>query len=172
MAWLKLKKEKKQNQCKKIRQGFISFLGSYFSADAPWVQKHIAQCPRCRNRLAALGRVNLALSFIKSQSHNLDLLMRANTQTINVLKHSLREVPKAQKLKTANPEPKLTRKLIWCFQPSMNLAACILVLVLMKVGIFSSMDKFQAQGKKAYKQFYINQLGEEIADDVFPGDFT
>ena len=161
-----------QNQCKKIRNRFISFLGNHFSADAPWVQKHVAHCTRCQNRLANIGRVNLALSFIKSQSHNLDLLMRANTQTIKVLKQSLREVPKAQKLKHANPEPKFTQKLVWCLQPSMNIAACLLILVLMKCGLFSSIDKFQNQGRRAYKQYYANQVGEDIADELFPNDLT
>lgn len=159
-------------KCRKIRQGLNSFLGKFISADAPWIQRHIAQCPRCQKRLMAISRVNLALSFIKSQSHSLDLLMRANTQTISVLKHSLQEVPKAQKLKEMYPEQKLTQKLVWCFQPSVNIAACILILFLMKVGIFSSMDNFQTQGKKAYKQYYVSRIGEEMADDIFPGDIT
>jgi hypothetical protein len=172
MMRLKIKNETKANQCKKIKKGIFSFFERHFSADAPWVQNHIAKCPRCQKRLAAIGRVNLALSFIKSQSHKLDLLQRANTQAINVLKHSLREMPKAQKLKTANPEPKLTQKIFWCLQPSMNLAACLLILFLMKCGIFSSMNKFQSQGKKAYKQYYVNQVGEDMAEDFFPSDFT
>ena len=169
MIMVRLKIEK-QNRCKNVRQGFVSFLGIHFSPESPWIQNHIAHCPRCQRRLAAIGRVNMALSFLKSQSHSLDLLMRANTQTINVLKHSLREVPKAQKLKVAKPEPKLSQKLIWCFQPSMNIAACFLILVLIKSGVFTSIDKFQTQGRKAYKQYYTNQVGEEIADELFPND--
>ncbi|MBN2591711.1 MAG: hypothetical protein JXA96_17730 [Sedimentisphaerales bacterium] len=165
-------KIEKQNICKNVRKGFVSFLGIQFSPETPWIRNHIANCPRCQNRLASIGKVKLALSFIKSQSHGLDLLMRANTQTINVLKHSLREVPKAQKLKTAKPELKLSQKLIWCLQPSMNIAACLLILLLMKCGLFSSIDKFQTQGRKTYKQYYANQVGEEIAEDLFPSDIT
>ena len=105
-------KDKMPDKCKKIRQRFITFLSRYISADALWLQGHISECPRCQKRLAALGRVNLAMSFIKSQSHNIDLLMRANTQTINVLQHSLREVPKAQKLKSVRPEPGFTQKIV------------------------------------------------------------
>ena len=100
------------------------------------------------------------------------LFFTLQLQTINVLKHSLREVPKAQKLKTAKPELKLSQKLIWSLQPSMNIAACFLILVLMKCGLFSSIDKFQDQGRKAYKQYYANQVGEEIADELFPNDLT
>ena len=162
--------DKKPVKCKKVRQRFMSFLSKYISTDASWLQKHISECPRCQKRMAAIGRVNLALSFIKSQSHNLDLLMRANTQTINVLQHSVREVPKAIKLKNALPRPGFSQKLIQCLQPSINMAACILILFLMKSGIFSSIDEFQTQGKKAYKQYYVNRLGEEIADDIFPTD--
>ena len=172
MARLQIKKDGKHNKCKTIRKGLLSFLANHFSIESPWVQNHIAHCTKCQKRLASVGRVNLALSFIKSQSHGLDLLMRANTQTINVLKHGLRKAPKAQELKKAKPELKLSQKLICCFQPSMNIAACFLILILMKCGLFSSIDKFQTQGRKACKQYYASQIGEEIAEDLFPDDFT
>ena len=159
-----------QDKCKQVRRRYISSIGQHLSINAPWLQRHIAQCPRCQKRLASVGRVNLALSFMRSQSHNLDLLMRANAQTIGVLKHSLRETPKAQELKTLLPEPKLTEKLMRYFQPSTNLAACILILFLMKFGMFSSMDKFQTQGKKAYKQYFVSRVGEDLAEDIFPSD--
>jgi len=165
-------KESRSNQCRKNRQRFVSFLSSHFSVDSPWVQNHIAHCPKCQSRLAAIGRVNLALSLIKSQSHNLDLLMRANTQTINVLKHGLREAPKAQELKSIKPEPKLAKRVFWCVQPSLNVAACFLILFLLKCGIFTSMDKLQTNGKKAYKQYYASQLGEDMAEELFPSDLS
>ena len=158
--------------CKKIRRRFSYTFGKYFSINAPWLQRHIAKCPRCQRRLASVGRVHLALSFIKSQSHSLDLLMNANKQTINVLKHSLREAPKAQKLKIARPDIKPAQRLIQCFRPSANLAACILVLFLMKFGIFSSMESARTKGQKAYKQYYIDRIGEELTDDIFPGDVS
>lgn len=94
--------------------------------------------------------------------------MRANSQAIGVLKHSLREMLKAQKLKEMNPEPKAAQRLVLCLRPSGNLAACLLVLFLMKFGIFSSMENIQTQGKKAYKQYYVSNIGEKMTEDIFP----
>ena len=162
----------KSNRCKGIRLRFISYVGKYFSPDAPWLQKHISHCPRCQKRLASINRVNLALSLIKSQPHNLNLLMKANTQAINVLKHSLREAPKAQKLKKITPEPKFTFRLVNCLQSSLNIAACLLIVFLMKFGIFSSVENMQTQGKKAYKQYFVSNIGEDLTKDIFPTDFS
>ena len=98
--------------------------------------------------------------------------MSANKQTINVLKHSLREAPKAQKLKIVCPDVKPAQRLIQYFQPSANMAACFLILFLTKFGIFSSMENAQTEGQKAYKQYYLNHIGEELTEDIFPGDFS
>ncbi len=113
------------------------------------------------------GKVNLALSIVKSQPHRLDLLMRANTQTIGVLKHSLRRAPKAQKLRTILPEPKLLERWGKYRCSAANLAACIAILFLMKIGVFSSMNEFQTQGQKVIRQYYVSQVGEDLADEVF-----
>src|SRR4030042_5066513 len=101
------RRNERQAMCKRIRYWLYETLRNRFSFDADWVQNHIANCPKCQRRFASVSRVNLALSLVKSQPHKLDLLMRANTQAIGVLKHSLREAPKTQRLKTMQPEPKL-----------------------------------------------------------------
>jgi len=157
----------RNNKCRRIRAWLYKAIGSRFSADAQWVQKHIANCPRCQRRLASVGKVNLALSIIKSQPHNLDLLMRANAQAIGVLKHSLREAPKAKKLKATRPEPKLLERWRKYAHPSVNAAACIAILLLMKIGVFSSMDKFQTEGQKIVKQYYASHVGQDLADELF-----
>jgi hypothetical protein len=159
---------KRESKCRKIRSRLFSNLDKYISSDSTWLCNHIMECPVCQHRLAAYGKVHLALSFIKAQSHEVDLLMRANTQAINVLRHSLREAQEAQTLKQALPEPKLKEKMSKYLQPALNFAACILIMLLMKIGIFSSMGKFQQQGQKALEQYYINQVGEDIAKDIFP----
>jgi hypothetical protein len=160
-------KEGRINKCRRIRGWLHETLRSHFSLNANWVQNHIANCPKCQRRFSSIGKVNLALSLIKSQPHKLDLLMRANTQAIGVLKHSLREAPKAQKLKTMQPELKM-REICSVYKRSVaNIAACIAILFLMKTGIFYSVDTFQDQGKKAIKQYYINQVGEDLASDIF-----
>jgi len=160
--------KKANKSCRSIRGRLYKAIGSHIGPNADWVQNHIADCPRCQRRFASAGRVGLALSIIKSQPHNLDLLMRANAQAIGVLKHSLRNAPKAQKLKTVLPEPTLFERFGKYRNSIVNTAACIMVLFLMKVGIFSSMDKFQSEGQKVVKQYYAIRVGEELADEIFP----
>jgi hypothetical protein len=95
------------------------------------------------------------------------LLMRANTQAIGVLKHSLRRAPKARKLKVILPEPKLMERFGKYGHSIVNTAACITILLLMKIGVFSSMDKFHTQGQKVYRQYYTRQVGEDLANEIF-----
>ena len=167
------KSEKRNgNKCKQIRNWLHSVLEKHLSPDAPWLQKHIAQCPRCQKRFNSVSKVNLALSCMKSQPHSLDLLKRANIRTIGVLKHSLREAPKAEKLKNILPEPKFLERMMKYFQPSANLAICVLVLALMKMSVFSSMSKVQTQGQKAIKQYDVASIGEDLAEDIFPSDIA
>ena len=159
--------KKANKRCRIIRAWLYKAVSSHIGLNADWVQNHIVNCPRCQWRLASVGKVNLALSIIKSQPHNLDLLMRANAQAIGVLKHSLRNAPKAQKLKTMLPEPKLLERCGKYKHSLANTAACIAILLLMKISVFSSMDKFQTQGQKVVEQYYASQVGEELANEIF-----
>jgi len=154
-------------KCKRIRTWLHKVLSGRLGPDAEWIQNHITCCPRCQRRIALFARVNLALSIIKSQPQKLDLLRRANTEAIEVLKHSLRETPKAQKLKTILPQPKLLEKCGKYTHSATNVAACITILLLMKFGIFSSIDKFQTKGQEALKQYYAAQAGEDLANEIF-----
>jgi anti-sigma factor RsiW len=147
-------------------------MSSRLGPQAHWIEAHVADCPRCRRRLASWGKVNLAFSFIKAQPHGLDLLMRANTQAIGVLKHGLQAEPKAQELRTSLPclgHWERCGKYGHCVG---SLAACVTILLLMKVGVFSSMDTVQAQGQKVIKQYYAKQVGQDLADEVFPTPST
>jgi anti-sigma factor RsiW len=135
--------------------------------EASWVRKHVAHCPRCQKRLAALGKVDLALSIIKSQPHRLDLLMRANTAAVKMLKHSLREAAEAQELEQAKPELSLIERCARYRISATHLAACIAILFLTKAGIFSSVDRLHTRGEAALKQYYSHQAGEDVAKDIF-----
>jgi len=158
------------NKCKQITAWLHKAVCGRFCLDTDWIQNHIANCPRCRRRLSAIGKVDLTLSIIKSQPHKLDLLMRANTQAIGVLRHSLRQAPKARKLKTCLPEPNLLERWGKYAHTTANVTACIAILLLMKIGAFSSMDKFQTEGKKIIKQYYASHIGKDLTDDIFPND--
>lgn len=156
------------NRCKRIRGWLGEAVSRRFDPDAQWLQSHIANCPRCQSRFVSYGKVNLAISAIKSQPHNLELLMCANTQTIGVLKHSLRRAEKAGKLKKVRPEPKFFEKYSRYASSALNIAACITILLLMKIGVFSSMNMFQGQGQKVIKVYYANRIGDDLADELFP----
>lgn len=157
----------KYNRCRKVKTWLFESLANRIGPEAGWVQKHMADCPRCQRRLAAVSKVHLGLSMIKAQPHSLDLLMRANTKAVGVLRHSLREQPKAQKLRTARPEPKLSQKCGKYAHSAANTAACITILFLAKVGILGSMSKFQSEGQEAVKQYYASQVGQDMSDEIF-----
>ena len=157
----------KINICKQIRQRLFDAVAKKLSVNADWLQRHIANCPRCQQRLASTGRVDVAMLLIKSQTHKFDLLARANTQAISVLKHSLRDNPEAEKLRNKLPTPSLSEKYGKYLKPVANYAACIAVVFLMKANIFSSISKYQKGGEKVYRQYYTKHLGNEMAEDIF-----
>ncbi len=158
----------KNNKCKRIRGWLNEAINKRFDPEAKWLQKHIANCPRCQRRFVSYGKVNLAISAIKSQPQKLDLLMCANAQTIGVLKHSLRRARKAGELKTIRPEPKLLEKYSRYSSSMLNVAACMAIMLLMKFGVFSSMNMCQTQGQKVIKKYYANRIGDDLADEIFP----
>jgi shikimate kinase len=94
--------------------------------------------------------------------------MRANLQTINVLKHSLRRAQRAEKLKALRTELKFPEKYGRYSSSALNVAACMAILILMKIGVFSSMNTFQNQGQKVIEKYYVNRIGDDLAEDIFP----
>jgi hypothetical protein len=154
------------NPCRRIRQRLTDSARSRFGPEAPWVQRHMASCPRCQRRLAAIAKVDLALSTIKTQPHQLDLLMRANTAAIRMLNHQLREAARDRRLEQATPEPCLIEPLGRYRGALTNVAACIAILFLTKVGIFS-FDKARSDGQAVMRQYYAAQAGEDLAGEVF-----
>ncbi len=153
--------------CKRIRQRLADSARRRFSPEAVWVQRHVASCPRCQRRLAAIAKVDLALSAVKSQPHRLDLLMRANSAAMRMLNHQLREAAQARRLEEAKPEPCLMERCIRYRCAVTNVAACVAILFLTKAGIFSSFDKARTRGQAVMKQYYAAQAGEDLAGEVF-----
>lgn len=160
-------RRKADNQCRSLRAWLYTAMNKHIGPEAGWTRNHIAHCPRCQRRLVSAGKVHLALSFIKAQPHGLDLLMRANKQAVSVLKHSLRQEPKARTLKEKMPEPKPLEKYRKYGFSIGSLAACLAILILMKIGVFSSMDTVQNKGRKVFKQYYVRNVGQDLADEVF-----
>jgi hypothetical protein len=158
------------NPCRRIRARLYAAVNKHFGPETGWLRDHIATCPRCQRRLASSGKVHLALSSIKTQPHGLDLLMRANEQAISVLKHNLREEPKAQRLKARLPKPKPLEKVARYGVSVGGLAACITILILMKIGVFSSVNSVENRGRKAMIQYYVKHVGQDMANEVFPAE--
>jgi len=156
------------NKCRRTRGWLSKAISRRFDPDTHWLQRHIANCPRCQSRFVSYGKVNLAISAIKSQPHNLDLLMCSNAQTIGVLKHSLRLAKKAGTLKKIRPEPKFLEKYSRYTSSALNVAACMTILLLMKIGAFSSLNTLHTQGQNVMKKYYANRIGNDLADEIFP----
>jgi hypothetical protein len=162
-----IKRTNKDGKCKQIRGWLYDAVRRRFGLEADWAQRHIANCPRCQQRLASLGKVNLALSIVKSQPHGVDLLMRANTAAVGVLKHSLRNSETAAKLKAARSEVSLLCRCRRYARPVGHTAACLTILALAKTGLFGSADNFQSEGRDLFKQYYASHVGQDMADDMF-----
>jgi hypothetical protein len=150
-----------------MRAWLYATVNRRFGLESLWLRNHVKHCPRCQRRLVSSGKVHLALSFIKSQPHEIDLLKRANQQAVSVLKHSLRAEPKAQELKAGLSRTTPLEKYGKYGFSIGSLAACLAVLVLMKIGLFSSMDTVQNKGRKVFKQYYVRNVGQDLADEVF-----
>jgi hypothetical protein len=158
---------KAKTSCRQLRNRVLRLLADSFSPDRRWIQNHIANCPHCQRRLARLGNVELAISLLKSQPHNLDLLMRANTQAIGVLKHCLRTTAKAEHLRNIRPDMSIIERCSRYKRSFANVAACIVIAILMKSGTFSSAKMFESKGQKAMEHYYTCNAGEDIASDIF-----
>jgi anti-sigma factor RsiW len=150
-----------KNPCRALRYRLAEAVRSRLFEETDWISRHIAHCPRCCRRLAGFSRVQLAFMLLKSQPHGLGLLREANHRALGMLKHSLREAPKADTLRQAQPEPKWHQRCVRYTRSIGNAAACLAILMLMKAGIFSSMEKFQDEGQKAVQQYYRHHLGKD-----------
>jgi hypothetical protein len=158
---------KAKNYCRQIRNRVFSKLAESFTLDRHWIQNHIAGCPRCQRRLAGLGKVELAITLLKSQPHRLDLLMRANTQAISILKRSLRNTAKAEHLRNVRPEQNIIEKISGYKRPLLNAAACIAIALIMKGGTSLFARQIESRGQKAMEHYYASNAGEDIASDIF-----
>ena len=156
-----------KKRCRELRVRLSKSVGARIRRRVGWIEDHVASCPRCQRRLAGLGRVNLALAVLKNQPHGLELLGRANAQAIGRLKNSVRDVPAAESLRRALPRLSWWGRWHGYVQRVGNLAACLVILLLMKVGVFSSMETLQDEGQRVVREHYEEGLGEELTRDLF-----
>jgi hypothetical protein len=131
-----------------------------------WARRHLADCPRCRRRARGAARLALALTAVKCQPHQADLLARGNTRTITMLKRAVRDTTKARKLRAARPQPALAQRLERYSQSLSHAAACLAVLGLMKWGVFQTMTRVEERGKQVVNQYYTHNLDKDIVDQI------
>ena len=160
-------RSKVKNQCKRIRHKLSDAVIGKLTAQGGWVDSHIAKCPRCRARLQRIGDVEFALSTIRSQPQSFDLLAKANTQAVNVLKHSLRDAPKAEQLKEGQEHKEWYEKSGVHLVPLSKTAACLMIVLFMKMWIISSMNDFRKEGDSVVRNHYARYLGDEYADEIY-----
>jgi len=128
---------------------------------------HIATCPRCQKRLALANRVELALDLLKTQPHSMDLLAQANTKAIGVLKHSLRYAPKSEKLRHARPDVHWLDKKRPVIERVLNMAACLFVVLMMRMGINSTLTDVKTTGQAVLHNYYARNLDSQTVDEIF-----
>ena len=154
------------NRCRQLRALLMQS-----AADRPprlgWLERHLAQCPRCQRRMLGFSRTGLALTLMKSQPHDLDLLARANQQALGVLSRQTRGLPAARRLANARPQARLWLRLSMPLRWTGNAAACLTILVLGRFGVLSSMQSIQDQGQKTMHHLYAKNAGDDIANDIF-----
>ena len=131
-------KTAQNDPCRAVRGKWSNRMDSIFNrAFGSFLRNHIEHCPRCSRRLMNLGRVEWAILMTKSQSHNADLVARANTAALHMLKHSLRFAPKAETLRAARPETGWFIRHSIGVEKVFNIAACLMVLAMIKFGTTS-----------------------------------
>lgn len=164
-----MKKINHSNLCRKIRgpQGGWAILKERLRQR---LGDHIATCPRCQKRLALANRVEVAVSLLKSQPHELNLLARANAKAIGVLKHSLRNAPQTRQLRQSKPDFNWIEKKRPAVERLFNVAACLFVVLMIRMGVFSSMTDVQAKGKTALHNYYARNLDNQMVNEIFPDD--
>ena len=115
-----------------------------------------------------MNKVDLALTLLKARPHDKQLLSRANTQTVNVLQRKLRKTEKAHTLKSAFPVLSVAGRIHLLRQSFAHVAACVALLLLSKIGIFSTISNSQLAGRRAVRHLYANHLDADTTDEMFP----
>ncbi len=161
MAKISWKSEHRQ-----IRRRLIEAIDDRIGGPGGWVERHVANCPRCRRRLGGLGRVRAAISLLKSQTHRSDLLTRANRRAVAMLKHEARRTTQGEAIRHALPRTKVWERIGRYTHSVASVAACLLIVLLMRMDILSSATRFHDQTQHAVRKHYARHLGEDIYNDL------
>jgi hypothetical protein len=111
--------------------------------------------------------VELALQMILSQPHSLSLLQEANEAALSVLRRQERHSPKAEALRQATVQPDWTARHTRRLEKLVGVAACLMVICLIKIGVFSSLKDIHDDGQTAMHNYYARNLDPEMMGELF-----
>ena len=154
-------------ECKRLRTAPSGFWASVKHRLSERCLAHVATCPRCQKRLAATGRVEMSLCLMRMQPHTMDLLAQANTSALKYLKRSLRQTPCAERLRCAVPQPHRLEKARPMLERLINVAACLFIVLMVRVGLTKSLFEIKDQGTKVMENYYARNLDAQLFEDVF-----
>jgi len=154
-------------QCKRMRTAPDGFWASIKQRIARRCSDHIAACPRCQKRLAATGRVEMALCLMRMQPQTMELLAKANTSALKYLTRSVRQSPCADQLRIAVHKPNRLEKASPMLERLLNVAACLFIVLMIRVGLKNRMLEIQDQGTKVMENYYARNLDPQLFEDVF-----
>ncbi len=97
--------------------------------------------------------------------------MHANRRAIKLLARGLQDSPQAHKLRHIRPQPTIYQKLSKYTQSITHAAACLLILVLLRTGILSSLSRINDQGERFVEQHY-NRYMDLARNDGTPSDLA
>ncbi len=113
-------------------------------------------------------RVSLALDMMKYQCHDLELNARANQGFIENFRLKLRDTARARKLCAMRPDLPLWKRAYYYNSWMINLAACILLVMLGKVNFSSLSGKSVTYSQDKVYSIYAKQCdGDSELLDVF-----
>lgn len=162
-----MRKGNLNNPCKAVRrrQGLWSLFKERVHAQ---LADHIATCPKCQKRLALTNRVQLAFDLLKTQPQSPNLLAAANSKATGVLKHSLRHAPKSEKLRHSVQDQHWIEKKRPILERILNVAACLFVMGMIRMGVTSSITDIRRQGETAVHNYYARNLDSQLLGEIFP----
>ncbi len=156
----------RRNPCRSLLAGLAAATAGAARPLEGWMQRHVDACPRCRARLDGAGRLQASLLMLRTQPHSESLLMQANRHAIAALHHDVRALPQTAALRIARPRPPLMLRLAGRMHHLAQAAACLAVLLLMRVDLASPLNKFHDDARANYQNHRAQQLDEDLRDGL------
>lgn len=109
----------------------------------------------------------MALCLMRMQPQTMELLAKANTSALKYLTRSVRQSPCADQLRIAVHKPNRLEKASPMLERLLNVAACLFIVLMIRVGLKNRMLEIQDQGTKVMENYYARNLDPQLFEDVF-----